>query len=154
MTSESGIQAFGQVWNDVLPGTDADLQELEDAAGAPLPEDLKAFLKQCGGGWPENNFYEADDCEAFELGIGYVLPLVDPDGPNSAREVMERYRANQDLPADFIPFALDLGNTNPICCRLGPNDIVQYTSEDEKEPVRFVAVSLETFLTRLIESPF
>ena len=87
--------------------------------------------------------------EAFELGIGYVLPAHDKKLVSGFASTVALYRAKQHLPREVLPFALDSGHANLICLRLPRRDVVYWLHDDPDEPVRYVAPSLKAFLKGL-----
>jgi hypothetical protein len=147
------VSAYGNTWENVTPGTLADVQVVEEQIGVSLAPDLAEFLMKCGGGRPAKNFFESRG-DHLELGVGYVLPLREHPKKGGVASDCLRYRKHQSLDPSLVPFALDRGNANLICMRLPGGDIVYWLHDDPDDRIRKVAPSLNDFLTGLEETPY
>ena len=150
----SAVSAYGNTWDDVNAATAADVKAVETQLGVSLPIGLAELLMTCGGGRPTRNFFDGPANEAFELGIGHLLPLRDQPKKRGVASVCISYRTSQAMPAELTPFAYDTGNANPICLRMPKRDIVYWLHDEPDERIRRVAPSLGEFLAGLGECPF
>lgn len=150
----TSVNAYGNTWVDPVSATAADLQAQQSELNVVLPRNLGTFLCLCGGGSSQKNFYDGERSDVLELALGYVIPLREFKKERPLAHVTGLYRKSHGLPANLIPFAYDLGHANLMCLSMTDGCVYYWLHDDPDDAVKFVADSLEAFLSGLGPSPF
>lgn len=136
---------FGTTWKRVEGASAEQLRAFEEFLGKKLPARLRAVLKGYAGGVPDKGLFVGPDGDEFGLGkICFLESSAERDLIGSHKILREVH----DFPGDYIAFAKDNGNANYYALR--PDcSVVYFILNELEDPERYVAESLDDFLSQL-----
>jgi cell wall assembly regulator SMI1 len=132
--------AHNSFTNLAQPISGDDLNALEKAIGASLPDSFKAHYLKYNGGVPENTYWlEPDTGVDFEIA---EFKSISASGDDNAPSILSTYNSmirKNVLPSRLLPFANDWGG-NFFCLDLG-TAAVKFFATDCFDPERSMEVN-------------
>jgi hypothetical protein len=147
------VIAFGNEWRAVTPASDDDVTSAEKALSITFPAELRALLRDCSGGRPKKNYFLSRE-NNIEVGVGYVIPVLDQSRVRGLVSTCVTYRRTQALSPTLLPFAYDTGHANLVCLDTSTGAVVYWVHDDSAQRIRKVAPSAGAFLSGLMRPPF